>query len=76
MSDRHLHGVLAEFASADQLLAAAARARTETCHAMLEAYSPLPVDGLSEALGARDKDLIPFWMLLGAIVGGAGTFAL
>ena len=76
MSDRHLHGVLAEFASAEQLLAAAARARTETRYAMLEAYSPLPVDGLSEVLGARDKDPIPFWMLLGAIIGGAGTFAL
>jgi len=76
MSDPHLYGVLAEFTSAEQLLAAAVRARTETRHAILEAYSPLPVDGLVEALGPRKPDRIPFWMLLGAIAGGAGTFAL
>ena len=76
MSDPHLYGVLAEFTSAEQLLAAVARARTETHYAILEAYSPLPVDGLVEALGPRKPDRIPFWMLLGAIAGGAGTFAL
>jgi Protein of unknown function (DUF3341) len=76
MSDPHLYGVLAEFASAEQLLAAVARARTETPHAILEAYSPLPVEGLPEALGPQKSDRIPFWMLLGAIAGGAGTFAL
>lgn len=76
MSDPHLHGVLAEFTSAEQLLAAVARARIEIPHAILEAYSPLPVEGLIEALGPRKPDRIPFWMLLGAIVGGAGTFAL
>jgi hypothetical protein len=76
VSDPHLYGVLAEFASAEQLLAAVARARTETRHAILEAYSPLPVEGLVEALGPRKPDRIPFWTLLGAIAGGAGTFAL
>jgi hypothetical protein len=76
MSDPHLYGVLAEFATAEQLLAAVARARMETRHAVLEAYSPVPVEGLVEALGPRKADRIPFWMLLGAIAGGAGTFAL
>jgi hypothetical protein len=76
MSAPHLYGVLAEFASAEQLLTAVARARTETQHAILEAYSPLPIEGLVEALGPRKADRIPFWMLLGAILGGAGTFAL
>jgi hypothetical protein len=76
MSNSQLHGVLAEFASAEQLLAAVTRARTETSHAILEAYSPLPIEGLVEALGPRKTDRIPFWMLLGAIAGGIGTFAL
>jgi hypothetical protein len=76
MSAPHLYGVLAEFASAEQLLTAVARARSETHHAILEAYSPLPIEGLVEALGPRKADRIPFWMLLGAILGGAGTFAL
>lgn len=76
MSAPRLYGVLAEFANAEQLLAAVARARTESLHAVFEAYSPLPVEGLAEALGPRKADRIPFWMLLGAIAGGAGTFAL
>lgn len=76
MSDPRLYGVLAEFATAEQLLAAAVRARTEASHAIMEAYSPLPIEGLVEALGPQKTDRIPFWMLLGSIMGGAGTFAL
>lgn len=76
MSEPRLYGLLAEFASAEQLLAAAVRARAETRYATFEAYSPVPVEGLAEALGPPKIDRIPFWMLLGAIAGGAGTFAL
>ena len=76
MSDPHLYGVLAEFTSAEQLLAAVGRARTQARHAILEAYSPVPVEGLIDALGPRKTDRIPFWTLLGALAGGAGTFAL
>ncbi|MGH8137573.1 MAG: DUF3341 domain-containing protein [Steroidobacteraceae bacterium] len=75
MSDSHLHGLLAEFASADQLLTAISRARTEGHYAALEAYSPFPIEGLDVALGPC-PDRIPLFMLLGAIAGGVGTFAL
>ncbi len=70
-----LHGLLAEFAGADALLAAALRARRDEGYAAIEAYSPFPVDGLDEATGARG-DRIPRWMLLGGVLGGAGTYAL
>lgn len=70
-----LHGLLAEFASVDQLRTAVSRARAEGHYVALEAYSPFPIEGLDVALGPR-RDGIAFHMLLGAIAGGAGTFAL
>jgi hypothetical protein len=75
MSQTHLHGLLAEFASADELLRAAERVGTEPAYGRWEAYSPFPVPGLAEALGTA-SDRVPLWMLLGAVAGGLGTFAL
>ena len=75
MSDSHLHGLLAEFESVDQLVSAVSRARTQARYVALEGYSPFPIEGLDEALGPR-RDRIPLLMLLGAIAGGIGTFAL
>lgn len=74
MSETRLEGLLAEFASAEQLLAAVGSARAAGFSA-LEAYSPFPVEGIADALGYR-RNRIPLFMLLGAIVGGVGTFAL
>ncbi len=73
MSGRLL-GLLAEFADAEQLRGAVLRARHER-YADIEAYSPYPVDGLTEAMGVRHKH-VPFWMLLGAIGGGGFTYWL
>ena len=67
-------GLLAEFADAGQLRGAVLRARHER-YARLEAYSPYPVDGLTEALGVR-RSRMPLWMLLGAIGGGGFTYWL
>lgn len=67
MSER-LHGLLAEFADAEQLHGAALRARHEG-YALIEAYSPYPIEGLAEALHPR-KVHVPFWTLLGGILGG------
>ncbi len=69
------HGLLAEFASADALLAAARQAHDGGRYTAVEAYSPFPIEGLCDALGGG-RDRTPFFMLLGAILGGAGTFAL
>ena len=75
MKNPQLYGLLAEFADAEQLLAAVRRARVQTHGATIEAYSPFPIDGLTEALGPR-SDRVPLWTLLGAIAGGVGTYAL
>jgi hypothetical protein len=69
-----LYGLMAEFASADALLAAAKRAR-EAGYRRIEAYSPFPVEGLSEAIGF-EKTNVPLATLLGGIAGGVGGFFL
>jgi hypothetical protein len=76
LSAPRLHGLLAEFAGADELLRAAQRVGTETHYGPWEAYSPFPIPGLAEALGTTSSDRVPLWMLLGALAGGIGTFAL
>jgi hypothetical protein len=68
------HGYLAEFADAATLLAAVRQLRLEG-YTRIDAYSPYPVEGLVEALG-NVRNTIPRWMLLGGILGGAGTLAL
>ena len=76
MSASPLHGLLAEFVGADALASAVARARAEQ-YTSIEAYSPFPIEGLAEMLGPADTRVrIAQWMLLGAILGGAGTFGL
>ncbi|HEY9110479.1 MAG TPA: DUF3341 domain-containing protein, partial [Rhodanobacteraceae bacterium] len=70
-----LHGLLAEFAEAEQLRCAVQHAREDGRYSAIEAYSPYPIKGLDAALGAR-RNRMPFWMLLGAIGGGAFTYWL
>jgi hypothetical protein len=69
------HGLLVEFISAEQLLGAVGRVRREQPNCAIEAYSPFAVEGLDEALGCR-RDGVARWTLLGAFIGGAGTYAL
>lgn len=68
------YGMLAEFANADLLLTAARRAQ-EAGYERIEAYTPMPVDGLVEASGAG-RDRIPLLTLIGGILGGVGGYFL
>jgi hypothetical protein len=72
MSADAIYGVLAEFRTADALLEATTRAR-EARVGPLEAYTPFPVEGLSEALGF-EKNHVPLYTLLGGLAGGIGTY--
>lgn len=74
MNAEREHGLLAEFATADQLRAAANRAR-EAGFQAAEAYSPFPIEGLAEAVGLR-RNRVPLVTLLGGIAGGAATYFL
>ncbi len=69
-----MHGLLAEFAGSTALLQAA-RAARGAGYRQLEAYSPMPIEGLVEALGFTDERL-PLLALVGGIIGGAGTYAV
>jgi hypothetical protein len=67
-------GVLAEFADAEKLVAAAREVHSAG-YRDVEAYSPLPVEGLAEALGFR-RTKMPLVVLLGGIVGCFSGWAL
>jgi hypothetical protein len=73
-----LHGVTAEFANADELMAAATKAR-DAGYKNLDAYSPFPIHGLEDAIGFTDPKLP--WMIfimgcVGACVGMGGQIYL
>lgn len=74
MNERRILGLLAEFAHANQLRDGAQHARGQG-YTVMEAYSPMPVEGVAEAIGAH-RPHVPFWMLLGAIGGGCFTYWL
>jgi hypothetical protein len=66
------YGMLAEFASAEQLVEAARHTRAAG-YRQIEAYAPFPVEGLVEALGPH-RDRIPLITLIGGVLGGAGGY--
>jgi len=69
----HNHGLVAEFETADQLIHAAEKTR-EAGYRRIDAYTPFPVEGLSEALGLR-RNKVPLITLIGGLLGGVGGFA-
>jgi hypothetical protein len=68
------YGLMAEFDSPEQIVAAARRAR-EAGYRKMEAYSPLPMEELSHAMGIHHS-LVPYIVLVGGICGALGGFAL
>jgi len=69
-----LHGLMAEFLDHEQLLAAARRAHAAGYRKM-DAYAPFPIEGLADELG-RQRPWIPFLVLIGGILGGAGGYLM
>ena len=69
-----LHGLMAEFASAEELLAAAHKVHGAG-YRNVDAYSPFPIHGMDEAL-ALPKSWIPLLVLIGALTGTALGFGL
>jgi hypothetical protein len=67
-----LYGLLAEFDSAEALLAAARQAFAAGYRKM-NAYTPFPLEGLSEALGQQPSRL-PRLVLAGGILGGIAAY--
>ena len=69
-----LHGLMAEFAGPEELVAAARRAYAAGYRRM-DAYSPFPVEGLSDAIGFR-RTWVPWLVLGGGLIGVTAGFAL
>jgi hypothetical protein len=63
-----LHGVVAEFLEPHEVLSAASRAFAAG-YRQMDAYTPFPVEGLSEAIGFR-RNGVPLTTLIGGIFGG------
>src|SRR4051812_234536 len=71
-SKPEVYGVMAEFLSPEAVVAAA-RAAYDYGYRHMDAYSPIPVEGLAEAIGFR-RNRIPLLVLIGGIVGGVGGY--
>ncbi len=65
---------MAEFDHSDELVEAAHRAYSAGYRKM-EGYTPLPIEGLSEALGYK-RHFVSLVVLIGGICGGLGGFSL
>lgn len=69
-----VHGVMAEFDTPEDLLAACERAYSEGYRRM-DAYAPMPVTGLAEAIGFK-KNYVALAVLIGGICGVVGGYSL
>jgi hypothetical protein len=69
-----VYGLMAEFDSPTALVEAATKARLAGYRRM-DAYSPIPIEELSEALGLR-RSRLPLIVLLGGILGGLAGYTL
>jgi hypothetical protein len=68
------YGVIAQFENPTDAVAAARRAYEEGYRRM-DAFSPYPIEALSEAVGVHGSRL-PLIVLIGGIVGGLGGYLM
>jgi hypothetical protein len=68
----HIYGVVAEFPTPHELIHAVEKTR-EAGYRRIEAYTPFPVEGLSEALALK-RNNVPLITLIGGLTGGLGGF--
>ena len=69
-----IHGAMAEFESPEELIAACEEAYAYGYRRM-DAYSPMPVEGLAEAIGFR-RNKVSLAVLIGGACGAIGGFTL
>jgi hypothetical protein len=74
MKKRPLYGLMAEFENPETLLEAAHAARAGG-YRRLDAFTPLPVEGLAEAVGF-EKTRLPLAVLIGGLGGCIGGFLM
>ncbi|HVT14767.1 MAG TPA: DUF3341 domain-containing protein [Thermoanaerobaculia bacterium] len=69
-----IYGLMAEFATAEGLIAAA-HAVHGAGYQKVDAFTPYPIEHVSEALGLP-RSKMPLIVLIGGLLGGAGGFLL
>ena len=69
-----IHGLMAEFDNPSALVAAAEKARLAG-YRQMDAYSPIPIEELNEALGLR-RTRLPILVFLGGLMGCLGGYGL
>jgi hypothetical protein len=69
-----IHGLLAEFSDANELVAAAHQTHAAG-YRKFDCYTPFPIEELAEAMG-RHHSYLPLLVLIGGILGGVGGYAL
>lgn len=74
MTSAQMYGLMAEFPDPAKLLAAAREAHTAG-YRQMDAFSPLPIDGLADAIGFH-RTRLPLIVLLGGLAGAAGGFLM
>ncbi len=74
MKTTPIYGIMAEFDSASDLVAAA-RKTHEAGYRKIDAYSPFPVEELAEAIGFH-SNRVPLITLCGGIFGGTGAYLM
>ena len=67
MRRKPIYGLLAEFETPEQLLEAARRTR-DAGYKSIDAFTPLPIEGLSEAVGYEHTNL-PAVVFIGGLIG-------
>ena len=69
-----LYGLMAEFETPGELVAAAERTRLAG-YRKFDAYSPIPIEELADAMGLR-RTRLPLIVLIGGICGGLAGYGL
>jgi hypothetical protein len=69
-----IYGVMAEFETPTALVNAA-RAAREKGYRKMDAYSPFPIEELSDALHLH-KNMLPLIVLIGGLIGGISAYML
>jgi hypothetical protein len=72
MSRKSMYGLMAEFDTPEEVLAAAHRTR-DAGYRRIDAFSPIPVEGLAEAIGF-DWTILPVITFIGGVLGGCTGF--
>src|ERR1700730_2014268 len=72
MRRKPIYGLLAEFVTPEELLAAAHRAHSAG-YRKIDAFTPMPIEGLAEAVGF-EHTVLPAVVFTGGLIGGLTGF--